>query len=92
MCPVYGDPGLQEPLWLYPGDRRFCIFSLAFSNDGKEIIGSANDGHLYVYDLEEHARTLRVRFTLNEPRRPIFRSNESETVQYISDQRPLERC
>lgn len=51
---------MQESLSLCPGMRRFCVFSLKFSNDGREILGGANDGYLYVYDRECHQRVFRV--------------------------------
>ncbi|XP_018357559.1 PREDICTED: DDB1- and CUL4-associated factor 11, partial [Trachymyrmex cornetzi] len=40
-----------ETLPLHPGVRRFCVFSLAFSNNGEEILGGANDRCLYIYSL-----------------------------------------
>lgn len=49
-----------ETLPLSPGVRRFCVFSIAFSSDGTEILGGANDQCLYVYDLECQQRILRV--------------------------------
>lgn len=54
------DPETHESLPLCPEDRRFCIFSTVFSTDGREILGGANDGFLYVYDLECNQRALRV--------------------------------
>lgn len=60
LCPVYGDSSAQESLSLCPEDRRFCVFSLVFSSDGREILGGANDGYLYVYDRECHQRAFRV--------------------------------
>lgn len=39
---------------------RFCIFSVAFSNCGKELIGGANDGCLYIYDRHIDRKTLKV--------------------------------
>ncbi|MEQ2188424.1 hypothetical protein GOODEAATRI_014852, partial [Goodea atripinnis] len=46
--------------WSDYNERRFCVFSLAASTDGKEILGGANDGCLYVFDLEQNKRTLKV--------------------------------
>uniref|UniRef100_A0A3Q4I4M2 Ddb1 and cul4 associated factor 11 n=1 Tax=Neolamprologus brichardi TaxID=32507 RepID=A0A3Q4I4M2_NEOBR len=47
-----------------PDERRFCVFSLAASTDGKEILGGANDGCLYVFDLEQNKRMLKVSVSL----------------------------
>ncbi|CAG2062716.1 unnamed protein product, partial [Timema podura] len=60
LCRVHGDNDLQDALSLCPDERRFCIFSLTFSSDGREILGGANDGHLYVYDRECNQRALRI--------------------------------
>ncbi|XP_054274991.1 DDB1- and CUL4-associated factor 11-like isoform X1 [Macrosteles quadrilineatus] len=59
LCRI-SDPENHEALPLNPEDRRFCIFSTVFSSDGTEILGGANDGYLYVYDLECNQRTLRI--------------------------------
>ena len=47
-------------LQLHPGDHQFCIFSVSFSSDSKEILGGANDGCLYVYDREVNKQTSRI--------------------------------
>lgn len=60
LCNVYDEVERHEVLPLCPAVQRFCIFSLAFSQDGNEVLGGANDGHLYVYDCEKRQRTLRV--------------------------------
>jgi len=49
-----------ETLPLHPGVRRFCVFSLAFSNNGEEILGGANDRCLYIYSLYCQRRFERV--------------------------------
>lgn len=60
LCSVNGDPEKQIPLCLVNTSRRFCIFSVAFSSDGREIVGGANDGYLFVYDTQRNERTLQV--------------------------------
>ena len=64
LCNVYGDLERHEVLPLRPDLRRFCIFSLTFSQDGTEVLGGANDGCLYIYDCEKHQRILKVWLTL----------------------------
>ncbi|KAM0788998.1 hypothetical protein ACM66B_003067 [Microbotryomycetes sp. NB124-2] len=39
---------------------RFGVWSVRFSNDAKEIIAGANDGQMFVYDLESQRTILRV--------------------------------
>jgi len=60
MCNVYGETEKHEVLPLCPDERRFCIFSLTFSQDGREVLGGANDGCLYIYDCESRQRTLKI--------------------------------
>ncbi|XP_056635060.1 DDB1- and CUL4-associated factor 11 isoform X1 [Diorhabda sublineata] len=59
LCPVYDTEDNQETLSIN-NSRRFCIFSVKFSSDGKELVGGANDGFLYIYDLERHKRIFRI--------------------------------
>ncbi|KAB0793266.1 hypothetical protein PPYR_12886 [Photinus pyralis] len=61
QCSVLGDSDHQEPLCLVNTGRRFCVFSVIFSSDGKEILGGANDGYIYVYDRLSNRRSLRIR-------------------------------
>ncbi|XP_031619571.1 DDB1- and CUL4-associated factor 11 [Contarinia nasturtii] len=51
-----------KPLYLQPSKSSFCIFSLAFSNCGDQIIGGGSDGCLYIYDLVMAKRTFRCPF------------------------------
>ncbi|KRT85038.1 WD40 domain-containing protein [Oryctes borbonicus] len=60
LCSVDGDPEKQIPLCLVNTSRRFCIFSVAFSSDGREILGGANDGFLYIYDTQRNQRSLQI--------------------------------
>ncbi|XP_074644876.1 DDB1- and CUL4-associated factor 11-like [Tubulanus polymorphus] len=60
LCNIYGDQEIHQALNLRPADSRFCIFSLTFSMDNREIMGGANDGCLYVYDRDCQTRTLKI--------------------------------
>ncbi|KAJ8938518.1 hypothetical protein NQ314_011461 [Rhamnusium bicolor] len=60
LCPVNGNTEHQEPLSLLNTGRRFCVFSVVFSSDGRELLGGANDGCLYIYDQQRHGRTLKI--------------------------------
>ena len=57
---IHSDEESHEALPLSPEDGRFCLFSIRFSQDGREILGGANDGYLYLYDREEHQQSLKV--------------------------------
>ncbi|ORY53391.1 WD40-repeat-containing domain protein [Leucosporidium creatinivorum] len=39
---------------------RFGVWSVRFSNDAKELVAGANDGQMFVYDLETQRTILRV--------------------------------
>ncbi|KAI6061508.1 DDB1- and CUL4-associated factor 11 isoform X1 [Aix galericulata] len=57
---IYGDGDNHTALDLRPEERRFAVFSLAVGPDGREVLGGANDGCVYVYDREVQRRVLRV--------------------------------
>ncbi|XP_044760250.1 DDB1- and CUL4-associated factor 11 [Coccinella septempunctata] len=61
MYPVDGDLSKLETIRLVENGRRFCVFSLAFSYDNKEILAASNDGCLYVYDRQQGTRVAKVR-------------------------------
>ncbi|KAJ8268047.1 hypothetical protein COCON_G00132190 [Conger conger] len=60
VCNVDGASETHTALELKPDDRRFCVFSVATSSDGNEVLGGANDGCLYVFDREQNKRTLKI--------------------------------
>ncbi|XP_068098555.1 DDB1- and CUL4-associated factor 11 isoform X1 [Hyperolius riggenbachi] len=60
VCNIYGEPESHVALDLCPSERRFAVFSLTVSCDGREVLGGANDGCVYVYDREQNRRTLKI--------------------------------
>lgn len=50
----------HESLSLQPDDQQFCIFSVSFSSDSRELLGGANDGYLYIYDREKGRQSGRI--------------------------------
>ncbi|XP_040210519.1 DDB1- and CUL4-associated factor 11 isoform X2 [Rana temporaria] len=60
VCNIYGEPESHTALDLCPSERRFAVFSLTVSSDGREVLGGANDGCVYVYDREQNRRTLKI--------------------------------
>ncbi|CAL1531011.1 unnamed protein product [Lymnaea stagnalis] len=80
LCSIYGDHDVHEALHFDPGDHSFCIFSLMFSSDNKEILGGANDGHLYVYDLESNKRTLKIDAHDDDVNTVRFADNSSQIL------------
>ncbi|XP_014207380.1 DDB1- and CUL4-associated factor 11 [Copidosoma floridanum] len=47
---VHGDPKNRESLLLNADNQMFCVFSVVFSSDGRELFCGGNDGCLYIYD------------------------------------------
>jgi WD40 repeat protein len=50
MHSIYGDPNHREPLLLSTERLTFCVFSVVFSSDGRELFCGGNDGCLCIYD------------------------------------------
>jgi len=51
-----GEHQTHEALDFKPTAARFCLFSIQFSPDNREILGGSSDYRLYIYDLERRAR------------------------------------
>ncbi|KAM6900604.1 DDB1- and CUL4-associated factor 11 [Xenentodon cancila] len=85
LCSIDGDSENHTALDLNPDERRFCVFSLAASTDGKEILGGANDGCLYVFDLEQNKRTLKIDAHEDDVNAVAFADNSSQLLFSGSD-------
>jgi len=61
LCNVSGEE-LHEALDFEPSSshNRFCLFSIKFSPDNREILGGSSDASLYLYDIELQQRILCV--------------------------------
>lgn len=60
ICPLNGGDDDIKCLNLNTNVNRFGAFSLAFSNNGKEIISGGSDANVYIFDRERNERTLRI--------------------------------
>uniref|UniRef100_A0A1A7ZB63 DDB1- and CUL4-associated factor 11 n=5 Tax=Nothobranchius TaxID=28779 RepID=A0A1A7ZB63_NOTFU len=85
LCSIDGDGENHTALDLNPDERRFCVFSLAASTDGKEILGGANDGCLYVFDLEQNKRTLKIDAHEDDVNAVAFADSSSQLLFSGSD-------
>uniref|UniRef100_A0AAY4B9K6 DDB1- and CUL4-associated factor 11 n=1 Tax=Denticeps clupeoides TaxID=299321 RepID=A0AAY4B9K6_9TELE len=85
VCSVEGDSETHTALDLNPDERRFCVFSLAASTDGKEILGGANDGCLYVFDREQNKRTLKIDAHEDDVNTVAFADSSSQLLFSGSD-------
>lgn len=77
---LHSDSDHHEVLKLDPLDQRFCMFSVEFSSDGREILGGANDGNIYVYDRECNQRILRVHAHNDDANSVTFADNTSQIL------------
>uniref|UniRef100_A0A8C5GYE7 DDB1- and CUL4-associated factor 11 n=1 Tax=Gouania willdenowi TaxID=441366 RepID=A0A8C5GYE7_GOUWI len=85
LCSIDGDSENHTALDLSPDERRFCVFSLAASTDGTEILGGANDGCLYVFDLEQNKRTLKIDAHEDDVNAVAFADSSSQLLFSGSD-------
>ncbi|KAJ8374888.1 hypothetical protein SKAU_G00054680 [Synaphobranchus kaupii] len=85
VCSVDEDSETHTALDLNPDERRFCVFSLAASTDGKEILGGANDGCLYVFDREQNKRTLKIDAHEDDVNAVAFADSSSQLLFSGSD-------
>ncbi|XP_046880400.1 LOW QUALITY PROTEIN: DDB1- and CUL4-associated factor 11 [Hypomesus transpacificus] len=85
VCSIEGDSETHTALDLNPDERRFCVFSLAASTDGKEILGGANDGRLYVFDREQNKRTLKIDAHEDDVNAVAFADSSSQLLFSGSD-------
>lgn len=57
MCNVTGEEVHQPFVLGEPTSRRFCVFSVEFSQDNSKILAGVNDGCAYIVDVETSTRT-----------------------------------
>ncbi|GFY49286.1 DDB1- and CUL4-associated factor 11 [Trichonephila inaurata madagascariensis] len=80
ICNISGEQEIHEALPLYPEERRFCVFAIRFSQDGREILCGANDQFLYVFNREQNKRTLRIYSHEDDVNTVAFADNTSQIL------------
>ncbi|XP_039194008.1 DDB1- and CUL4-associated factor 11 isoform X1 [Crotalus tigris] len=80
ICNIYGESETQTALDLRPDERRFAVFSLAVSSEGREVLGGANYGCVYVFDMEQNKRTLKIEAHEDDVNAVAFADNSSHIV------------
>lgn len=70
---------------LNPTERPFCVFSIAFSNDSREIICGANDSKIYSYDRESNQKVLEFKGHNKHVNAIIFADDTSQVFFSGSD-------
>ncbi|CAH0547742.1 unnamed protein product [Brassicogethes aeneus] len=80
LCSVHDEENTQEALTFLDMGRRFCIFSVVFSSDGKELLGGANDGNIYIYDREQHVQSLKISAHEYDVNSVVFADDSSKII------------
>ncbi|PRP82618.1 hypothetical protein PROFUN_04923 [Planoprotostelium fungivorum] len=75
LCNIQGEIDTHEALDCYPETDRFCLFSVKFSPDSREILGGSSDQHMYIYNLERREVEHKV----------LAHSNDINTVTYMEE-------
>ncbi|PRP80921.1 WD repeat domain 23 [Planoprotostelium fungivorum] len=60
LCNITGENNTHDALDMRPEDNRFCLFSVKFSPDSREILGGSSDRHIYIYNLERREVEMRI--------------------------------
>jgi WD repeat-containing protein 23 len=85
LCNVYGSFELHENLVFNEDADRFCLFSVRFSPDNREIVGGANDAHLYVYDVERKQVVTRTLAHHDDINTAVFADASAQVIFTGSD-------
>jgi WD repeat-containing protein 23 len=68
--------------WMGRGYRIGYIFSVRFSGDGREIVGGAGDGGIYVFDVERNASVLKIEGHTDDVNAVCFGDQNSPHILY----------
>lgn len=90
LCNVFGEYELHEALDFEPRSSRFCLFSIKFSPDNREILGGSNVASggspcIYLYDIERKQRVLAVSGHGDDVNSVCFADNTSQLFITGSD-------
>ncbi|XP_060111840.1 DDB1- and CUL4-associated factor 11 [Heteronotia binoei] len=97
---IYGESDTHTALDLRPEERRFAVFSLTVSSDGREVLGGANDSCVYVFDVEQKKRTLKIESHEDDVNAVAFADNSShilfsggdDAICKVWDRRTMREC
>ncbi|KAD6120163.1 hypothetical protein E3N88_11434 [Mikania micrantha] len=67
------------------GGYSFGIFSVKFSNDGRELVAGSNDDSIYVYDIEANKLSLRIQAHMSDVNSVCFADETSHLIYSGSD-------
>ncbi|KAI3760070.1 hypothetical protein L1987_50460 [Smallanthus sonchifolius] len=67
------------------GGYSFGIFSVKFSNDGRELVAGSSDDSIYVYDIEANKLSLRIQAHTSDVNSVCFADEASHLIYSGSD-------
>ncbi|KAK1412537.1 hypothetical protein QVD17_33878 [Tagetes erecta] len=67
------------------GGYSFGIFSVKFSNDGRELVAGSSDDSIYVYDIETNKLSLRIQAHTSDVNSVCFADEASHLIYSGSD-------
>ncbi|XP_076912980.1 LEC14B protein-like [Bidens hawaiensis] len=67
------------------GGYSFGIFSVKFSNDGRELVAGSSDDSIYVYDIEANKLSLRIQAHTSDVNSVCFADETSHLIYSGSD-------
>ncbi|XP_020822785.1 DDB1- and CUL4-associated factor 11 isoform X1 [Phascolarctos cinereus] len=80
ICNIYGEGDTHTALDLRPDQHSFIVFSIAVSSDGREVLGGANNGCLYIFDREQNRRVLQMESHDNDVNAVAFADTSSHIL------------
>ncbi|XP_071959239.1 DDB1- and CUL4-associated factor 11-like [Antedon mediterranea] len=86
LCNIYGDYETHTALELNAEEySHFCVFTINFSNDNREVLAGANDGCIYVYDREKAERILKIDAHADDLSTVVFADSSSHIIYSGAD-------
>lgn len=68
-----------------PESRHFCLFSIKFSPDSREIVAGSSDNSVYIYDIETKKPTLVVNAHTDDVNSVCFADDSPSMFYSASD-------
>lgn len=86
ICNAEGNYEVHEPL-LFNTDRsdHFCLFSIKFSHDSREIIGGSRNYSVFVYDVERKTKLNQIEAHADDVNAVCFLDNSCQVIVSGSD-------
>lgn len=87
MANIYGEHEIHETLDIRPSSDRFCLFSIQFSSDTREILCGSSDRQVYIYDLIRREVSLQIRAHSDDINSACYLDSSNNLIVTGSDDR-----